>query len=159
SAPASTCTSRRRGRRGSTSSSGGLPCSPRNSSVEACTAAPASWRPRSSATSRSPTRARSRSCGPKPPTRSSNRWPVLSTDFGLGTLGAGRERHRRHGSGRSRRRSDLRQRRLVDLHVRRLLQAVELGLHGGLQLAVALHGLDLFLHLIEGLALALLPIS
>src|SRR5262249_36137848 len=54
--------------------SAGLPCSPRNSYVEACTAARASWRPRSSAISRSPTRARSRSCGPRLPTRSSNRW-------------------------------------------------------------------------------------
>src|SRR5262249_59896485 len=58
------------------------------------------------------------------------------------------------GSGRRR---HLGERGVVDLEIRRLLERIELRLDGVLQLLVAQRGLDLLLHLIERLSLALPP--
>src|SRR5262249_9416271 len=60
------------------------------------------------------------------------------------------------GSGRRRR---LGKRGVVDLEIRRLLERIELRLDGVLQLLVAQRGLDLLLHLVEGLAFALLALT
>src|SRR6266851_8360994 len=79
---ATTCTSRRPGRPGSTWSNGGLPPSPRNSCAAACIAVRRSSRPRSLGTSRSPTSGPGRLCGPNRPMKSS---PV-SPDFVIESL-------------------------------------------------------------------------
>ncbi len=78
---ASTCTSPRPARPGSTRSNAGSATSPTNSSAAACTNPCRHWRKTSATGSRSGTKTRNHSPGPRPPKRSSTPSPDISHEF------------------------------------------------------------------------------
>ena len=84
--PASTCTSPRPARPGSTRSNAGSGCSPTNSSAAASTTSVSPWRTTSGDGSTTGTRTRNRSSGPRPPRTSSIPIEIYREDLRRRTL-------------------------------------------------------------------------